>query len=150
MIKLKYQTRWIVLASIGLLLMMTPDLSVIAASDEGQEPESVELSEGRSNLISAPWPVAKVSIASPKIADVQIAAPDQVVVLAKSIGMTDLILCKPPRVIFAELKSEKGKLTPAQEKWISLLTQCKERIECYIWRPADLRDVAMILGGEII
>ncbi len=92
MLKLKYQASWIVLTSVVLMLVLVTTHSVMAASDEGQGDGIIALSEGRSELVSAPWSIAKVSVAAPKIADVQIAAPDQVVVLAKSIGSTDLIL----------------------------------------------------------
>ncbi len=92
MSKFKKQSGWVSLAGIGLLLLLAAGPHVTAASDEPPESETIELSVGRSNLVSAPWPVAKVSVAEPNIADVQVAAPDQVVVLAKSIGRTDLVL----------------------------------------------------------
>jgi pilus assembly protein CpaC len=69
--------------------------AAVAVDNQAQpqaEHETIELSVGRSNLVSAPWPVAKISVAEPNIADVQVAAPDQVVVLAKGIGRTDLVL----------------------------------------------------------
>lgn len=72
----------------GLSAVVTADHHV----DRDDDREAIELSVGRSNLISAPWPVAKISVAEPSIADVQVAAPDQVVVLAKGIGRTDLVL----------------------------------------------------------
>ena len=60
-------------------------------------------------------------------------------------GMPDLILCKPPRVIFAELKTEKGKITPYQQEWLDLLAECKGNVETYLWRPDDIEDIAGIL-----
>ena len=59
-------------------------------------------------------------------------------------GMPDLILCKPPRLIFAELKREKGIVTEHQQRWLDLLNQCPG-VECYIWKPSDLEEIANIL-----
>ncbi len=61
-------------------------------------------------------------------------------------GMPDLILCKPPRLIFAELKTEKGIVSPAQQEWLDLLAQCTG-VECYLWRPGDVENIAKILQG---
>jgi hypothetical protein len=61
-------------------------------------------------------------------------------------GFPDLVLVKPPRVIFAEVKSEKGKLTPYQELWLEILGQCPG-IETYVWRPKNREKIEWILGG---
>ena len=50
-------------------------------------------------------------------------------------GFPDLFLCRPPNVIVAELKSNKGKLRPEQEEWIENLQACGMRV--YVWRPSD-------------
>jgi len=63
--------------------------------------------------------------------------------------MPDLILCKPPRLIFAELKTEKGQLSDHQREWLKLLGECEGNIECYVWRPSDIEAVANILRGEL-
>ena len=59
-------------------------------------------------------------------------------------GWPDVALCRPPRLIFAELKSSAGKLTPAQAEWLGLLEGCPQ-VEVYLWRPDDLDDVTRIL-----
>ncbi len=51
-------------------------------------------------------------------------------------GYPDLTLVRPPRVIFAELKTDRGKLSWSQRNWLELLGQCPG-IEVYTWRPAD-------------
>ncbi len=33
-------------------------------------------------------------------------------------GFPDVVMVRPPRLVFAELKSEKGKTTPEQEGWL--------------------------------
>jgi len=60
-------------------------------------------------------------------------------------GFPDLVLANPEqkRVIFAELKTEKGKLTGHQEEWLKALLDCGQ--ECYVWRPADIEMIARIL-----
>ncbi len=63
-------------------------------------------------------------------------------------GMPDLILCRPPRVIFAELKTAKGIVSPPQQEWLDLLGQCPG-VEVYLWRPGDLEGIANILGKEV-
>lgn len=50
-------------------------------------------------------------------------------------GFPDLLMCRPPRVIAAELKSKGGKVAPAQQSWLDLLAACG--VEVYVWRPAD-------------
>ncbi len=48
-------------------------------------------------------------------------------------GFPDLVLWRDHRLIFAELKAQKGKLTPEQETTLDglMLTGC----EVYVWRP---------------
>jgi len=60
-------------------------------------------------------------------------------------GLPDLILVRPPRVIFAELKSEHGRLTPAQRHTLAQLMGCPG-IETYVWRPRDMQDIWTILA----
>jgi len=59
-------------------------------------------------------------------------------------GWPDLALVRPPRLILAELKTDKGKLRPSQERWLALLSQCPG-VEVYVWRPSDLEHVAEVL-----
>lgn len=51
-------------------------------------------------------------------------------------GLPDLILLRPPRLLFVELKTEKGSLSPGQIQWAAGL-QAVEGIESYVWRPSD-------------
>lgn len=51
-------------------------------------------------------------------------------------GFPDLILVRSGRMIAAELKAERGKVTPAQEAWLALLREVPG-IETRIWRPSD-------------
>jgi hypothetical protein len=59
-------------------------------------------------------------------------------------GMPDLILCKPPRVVFAELKTLKGQPTEYQINWLNLLSDCPGN-ECFLWRPDDWDAIQAVL-----
>ena len=60
-------------------------------------------------------------------------------------GFPDLVLANPEqkRVIFAELKSEKGKVTEYQQEWLDTLKACGQTV--YVWRPTDIEAIAEIL-----
>lgn len=60
-------------------------------------------------------------------------------------GFPDLTMVRPGRLIFAELKTDKGKLTEKQEEWLMALREAGA--EAYIWRPAQWDEVVAILGG---
>ena len=51
-------------------------------------------------------------------------------------GFPDVTLVKPPRLIYAELKSEKGKVTDNQQEWLDILSAIPG-VEVYLWRPTD-------------
>lgn len=52
-------------------------------------------------------------------------------------GFPDLLLVHPVmrRVLYVELKSERGQLRPDQVRWIASLKDAGERV--LVWRPAD-------------
>ncbi len=69
-------------------------------------------------------------------------------------GFPDLVLVRPPRLVFAELKSLSGKLTPEQTAWIDALDKVAEHDprdpldiidpqranpEVYVWTPRHWR-----------
>lgn len=69
-------------------------------------------------------------------------------------GFPDLVLVRGERLIFAELKSENGRVSPAQKVWLGALEHVAGeverstddrrsrpgRVEVYLWRPADWPD----------
>lgn len=63
-------------------------------------------------------------------------------------GWPDLVLCRPPQIIFVELKSAKGKLTDAQKEWLERLRLCG--LSTFVWRPADEREVFCILTSTVV
>jgi hypothetical protein len=64
-------------------------------------------------------------------------------------GFPDLVLEHPQgRVIFAELKSDKGKLSPLQSRWLTVLEQAGAA--AHTWRPADLDFITRTLRQPIL
>jgi hypothetical protein len=55
-------------------------------------------------------------------------------------GFPDLLLIRPPRVVFLELKRETGRLTPAQREVLGLLAGCPG-VESHVARPSDWPEV---------
>jgi hypothetical protein len=51
-------------------------------------------------------------------------------------GFPDLVLCRPPRLILAELKRVGARPTPQQQAWLDALASCAG-VECYLWTLAD-------------
>lgn len=59
-------------------------------------------------------------------------------------GYPDLCMVKPGRLLYAELKTETGKITQAQQKWIDLLS-ASGKCEVYVWRPSGWTEIQEIL-----
>jgi hypothetical protein len=59
-------------------------------------------------------------------------------------GWPDLALCRPPRLVFAELKREAGHPSVDQKRWLALLRGCPG-VETYLWRPSDIDMIASVL-----
>jgi VRR-NUC domain len=59
-------------------------------------------------------------------------------------GFPDLVLVRPPELIVAELKTERGRVTGAQSHWIEALLA--SGVEALVWRPSDLEAVAARLA----
>lgn len=60
-------------------------------------------------------------------------------------GFPDLVLVKGERVIFAELKSEQGRVRPEQVEWLERLSVAKE-MKAVVWRPSELKQIVKSLG----
>lgn len=53
-------------------------------------------------------------------------------------GFPDLVLVREDRVLFRELKTEKGRATPAQKTWLAALTAAG--MDAGLWRPVQWFD----------
>lgn len=55
-------------------------------------------------------------------------------------GFPDCVMVRGNRLIFAELKTQKGKLSVHQDCWLKTLDEVVG-IECYVWRPSDWEEI---------
>lgn len=65
-------------------------------------------------------------------------------------GFPDLVLARRGRLIFAELKAEKGLVKPEQEAWLDELRATREQVgyanvDVFVWRPCDFEEIRLIL-----
>lgn len=73
-------------------------------------------------------------------------------VAADGKGFPDLVLCHPGRrrLIFAELKSTRGRLSAEQHEWLGVLgdvADVAQQVDVYLWTPDDWPDrVLEVLG----
>lgn len=59
-------------------------------------------------------------------------------------GLPDLLLIRGDRIVFAELKSMKGRVSPAQQDVIERI-RATGKAEAYIWRPDQDEEIAEVL-----
>lgn len=57
---------------------------------------------------------------------------------ASAAGFPDLVLCRE-RLVMAELKTEKGRLTDKQRAWLQALEMAG--VEVYVWRPSQWSEI---------
>lgn len=68
---------------------------------------------------------------------------------ADGAGFPDLVLTRSrgeqvARLLFVELKTERGRLAPLQRRWLEALEATSA--ECYVWRPHDWAEVVEVLA----
>jgi hypothetical protein len=64
-----------------------------------------------------------------------------------TVGWPDLVLVRGERMIVAELKTQKGKLSAEQQGWLDALALV-EGVQVFVWRPADQEEVITELTGR--
>lgn len=58
-------------------------------------------------------------------------------------GFPDLVLVRDDRLVFAELKTDEGRMSPAQRQWYAALQRAANEI--YVWRPRDWDAICEVL-----
>src|SRR5579859_4032261 len=59
-------------------------------------------------------------------------------------GFPDLVLVRAPRLLIAELKSARGRVSPAQQEWLAAFRACPGN-EVYVWRPGEWAEIERVL-----
>lgn len=59
-------------------------------------------------------------------------------------GFPDVVAVRRTRLVVAELKTEKGKLTDAQQSWMADLEQVLS-VGAYVWKPSDWAELEAVL-----
>jgi hypothetical protein len=54
------------------------------------------------------------------------------------IGWPDVVAVRGSRIVAAELKAERGRLTPDQDRWLYDLAAAG--VDVHVWRPSDYPD----------
>lgn len=62
-------------------------------------------------------------------------------------GFPDCVMVKGNRTVYAELKTAKGKVTPAQKQWLDALATAGN--EVYLWRPSDYEEICKVLFRKV-
>lgn len=59
-------------------------------------------------------------------------------------GFPDLVMVRLSRILFVELKSERGRVSPAQQEWLNDLA-LTGKVEVEIWRPSNWETLVEVL-----
>lgn len=126
---------------------MTANASVRATSLEETEAQFqaavIELAE-RHGWLVAHFADSRRQVRDRRTGEVRLVGDQQ------AEGFPDLVLVRSGQVIFAELKRDAGKTTPAQERWLFELSAVeeseRERVRARLWRPADWREIERTLS----
>ena len=73
-------------------------------------------------------------------------------VAADGAGFPDLVLARAGCILFVELKTDRGRLTPNQEAWRDVLElaafEAPAVLAVYVWRPRDWPEIEVELGAR--
>lgn len=59
-------------------------------------------------------------------------------------GYPDVCMVRLSKIIYAELKSEKGKVSQKQQEWLDDLL-ATGKVEVYLWKPSQFEEIVEIL-----
>ena len=61
-------------------------------------------------------------------------------------GFPDCVMVRRERIVFAELKSEKGVVSSKQQEWLDALGNVGNKdVQVYLWRPDDFNRIVEVL-----
>lgn len=61
-------------------------------------------------------------------------------------GFPDCVMVRNSRIIFAELKNEKGKVSLAQQEWLEALGNVGDKdVQVFIWKPSQFDEIVECL-----
>lgn len=63
-----------------------------AAANIAEEGAPITITLGESTIVKAPWPTIRVAVTDPKVADVKVLSPTQILLQGNKAGSTDLIM----------------------------------------------------------
>jgi pilus assembly protein CpaC len=118
--------RW--MCAFTLLAIIGSGFSMIAAASE--DDQAVSILHRQSQILRAPWKVARVAITDPLVADVQVLTPEQILIQGLEIGTTDIILWNEDETQILQkqinvvldvetLQKTLGRLFPTSELYVS-------------------------------
>jgi hypothetical protein len=66
-----------------------------------------------------------------------------------SAGFPDLVMVRAGKLVLAEVKTAKGRLSPAQAAWFAALSAVEDqpRVTVAVWRPEDWSAVCDLIDG---
>jgi hypothetical protein len=64
--------------------------------------------------------------------------------MSGDVGYPDLTMTRSGRLVFAELKAERGRLQPDQAVWLEALRETAA--ETYLWTPTDWPEIEEVLA----
>lgn len=62
-------------------------------------------------------------------------------------GFPDVVMVRGKHLLFAELKSEKGKFSQPQKQWLEALAKV-ETVSSHLWKPHDFDEIMVVLKGR--
>ena len=93
MIKLTKECRSAIRQFLPVIILVASLLcGLTTAADLPEEGSPISIVVGESTVVKAPWPAIRVAVTDPKIADVRVLTPTQILLQANKAGSTDLIM----------------------------------------------------------
>jgi pilus assembly protein CpaC len=118
------------LLSLGLLLLLMSS-SVFAQATPSFVSEAnmnAGMEVGETRLLTLPKPIVRVSVADPNVADVQVVTPSQVLITAKAVGFTHLILWDSAETPLVIAVSATRNLDQLRDQFKSLFSDSNIRV----------------------